>query len=519
MTVRLLFIKLGSNAETRPVVQRIRERLGDCFIAGVEEWLDTPDSVFDEVLTSHDDALFGAYTKVDLHRLTVSPALYEEIRLFEGQAIRMVDRIKYHVQADYLFDAGMPTYRDSSQARSDLVFRHSLFWDYVLRKHNFDAVISQNFSHLGWDLPLVQFCKRRGIPYLFLHDVGQFPGIQYIQESVEDLGKLSLGASLKLMCAPHLRTETPNRTVQHLPRIRGEAAASDPFHGRLPVAQGKAFKTSTLSAVLTSGIVRTEVSGLRGYVGALSLKFKRFVRQPRRTLFGFVKTMGRVRMTRQSMREEKRNWKPIPSNEKFVYFPLHFQPEASTSAKGRHFVDQREAVAMVAASLPNDWKLVVKEHPHQWRRLYERAPNYWSRIAMIPNVIVIPHDSDNGRLIADCEGVVSISHSTIATEAWATGRKVVFLGYSHLSEAPGVTCAESVEQLRALWETPFTPPSIAEIERYLRKVEDSTFEAALFGRPGHLTDAEAEVVIARTQHNITELILAWLSTKGLCTYP
>ena len=138
---------------------------------------------------------------------------------------------------------------------------------------------------------------------------------------------------------------------------------------------------------------------------------------------------------------------------------------------------------------------------------------------MIPNVVVIPHDSDNGRLIADCEGVVSISHSTVATEAWAIGRRVVFLGYSHLREAPGVACANSIEQLRALWEVPFTPPSVAEMEKYLRRVEESTFEAALYGRPGHLTDAEAEVVIDRTQRNITELILAWLSTKGLCKYP
>jgi hypothetical protein len=517
--VRLLFVKLGSNTETRPIVEKIRERLGDCFIAGVEEWLDTPDSIFDEVLTSHDDALFGAYTKVDVHRLAVSPALYEEIRLFEGRAMRMVDRVKYHVQADYLSAAGMPGYDDSFQARADLIFRHSLFWDEMLRKHKFNAVVSQNFSHLGWDLPLVHFCQLRGIPHLFLHDVGQFPGVQYIQECVDDLGKLSFGASLKTICGPRLVSETPDRVVQHLPRLRGEEAASDSFHGRLPVAQGKSFKTSTLMAVLTSGNVRTQISGFGEYVSAISPKVKRLVRQPRRATSRFVKTLGRVRMTQRSMREERRNWKSIPDTESYVYFPLHFQPEASTSAKGRHYVDQREAVAMVAASLPNDWKLVVKEHPHQWRRLYERAPNYWSRIAIIPNVVVIPHDSDNGRLIADCEGVVSISHSTIATEAWAIGRRVVFLGYSHLREAPGVACADSIEQLRALWEIPFTPPSVAEMEKYLRRVEESTFEAALYGRPGHLTDAEAEVVIDRTQRNITELILAWLSTKGLCKYP
>jgi len=519
VTVRLLFIKLGSNAETRPIVEKIRERLGDCFIAGVEEWLDTPDSVFDEVLTSHDDALFGAYTKTDINRLGVSPALYEEIRLFEGQAMRMVDRVKYHITEDYLSAAGVPKYKDSFQARSDLIFRHSVFWDEVLRKHKFDAVIRSNFSHLGWDLPLVYLCKSRGIPTLILHDGMQFPGLQYVQETVESLGILELGASLKSMCAPHLLPETPNRAVQHLRRLKSEEAVSSSHHARKHLKRDRSFNTNTLYALLTSGVVRTQVSGVRGYVGAIWVKLNRFARQPRRASSGFVKTMTRVYKTKQSMRDEKRNWKSIPDTEPYLYLPLHFQPEASTSARGRHFVDQREAVAMVAASLPNGWKLVVKEHPHQWRRLHERAPNYWSKIARIPNVVVIPHNSDNRRLIADCEGVVSISHSTIATEAWAIGRRVVFLGYSHLREAPGVACADSIEQLRALWEIPFTPPSVAEMEKYLRRVEESTFEAALYGRPGHLTDAEAEVVIDRTQRNITELILAWLSTKGLCKYP
>ena len=184
---QLLFVKLGSNPETRPIVETIRSRIPGCQILGVEERLDTPDSVFDEVITSHDDALFGSYSKFDLTSLHMSPDLYEEVRNFEGQAMRMVDRIKYHDQKDYISPpGGVPRYRDSFDSRADLVFRHALFWDHILKSRKIDAVISQNFSHLGFDLPLVKLCQTRSIPHLIFHDVGQFPGILYVQERVEE---------------------------------------------------------------------------------------------------------------------------------------------------------------------------------------------------------------------------------------------------------------------------------------------------------------------------------------------
>ena len=117
-----------------------------------------------------------------------------------------------------------------------------------------------------------------------------------------------------------------------------------------------------------------------------------------------------------------------------------------------------------------------------------------------------------------CEGVVSISHSTLGVEAWANGKRVVFLGDSHLREAPGIAYVSTLEELKRLWERPVAKHvSQGEILSYLRRVEQATFEGALYGTPAKLSGSEAESFNKRTQHNIAEVILCWLSIKGLRT--
>ena len=162
----------------------------------------------------------------------------------------------------------------------------------------------------------------------------------------------------------------------------------------------------------------------------------------------------------------------------------------------------------------------MKEHPHQWRRLYNRPRNYWRRIASIPKVRVVPHGAENSPIIRKCEGLVSISHSTLGVEAWAIGKRVVFLGDSHLREAPGISCTSSAEELRQLWRQSSHPaPSDEQFYSYLQRVERATFEGALYGTPRSLSPANAKGFLKTSQHNIAEVIICWLSMKGLTNYP
>lgn len=517
--IRLLLFKLGSNPETQPIVRSLRKQLGDCFIAGVEESRHAQASAFDEILTSHEDGMFGGFSRLDLDGLAMTSDLYEEIRSFEGQGLRMIERLNYYPQENYLMPEHTPQFGDSFQARSDLFFRYCLFWSEILHVYKFDAVISQNIAHSAWDLPLEKLCEKRGIPHLIFSDVGQWPRVQFIQESVEGIGNLSLGLRLKQLCAPRWMPETPDRVVQHLSRLTKSKPIDDPLFNKLLPREGEKFRTGVTSAFLNRGDVRSEIESTSDFFRVLYKKIRRLLMEPKDVLTGLPLLLSRVRRTRKSMKDELMVCQDLSFSMPFVFFPLHFQPEASTSARGRHFVEQREAIALVARSLPSDWRLVVKEHPHQYRRLYARTNYFWQRVSKIPRVVIVRHDLDSQEILKNSEGIVSISNSSIASEAWALGKRVVILGDSHFREAPGVTTTNSLEGLQRCWDSPPPKTSESQIYDYLRRVEDATVEGTLYGSAWYLPKQKQHELNSRMQNNVTEIILAWLSVKGLCDYP
>ena len=60
-------------------------------------------------------------------------------------------------------------------------------------------------------------------------------------------------------------------------------------------------------------------------------------------------------------------------NKKFIYFPLHFEPERTLLISGTYYTDQISVIKNIAKSIPIDFTLYVKEHPNmkltQWREI------------------------------------------------------------------------------------------------------------------------------------------------------
>jgi len=59
------------------------------------------------------------------------------------------------------------------------------------------------------------------------------------------------------------------------------------------------------------------------------------------------------------------NNSPPSFSEEYIYFPLHYQPERTTSPEGGHYVDQT-IVAKMLSKIADDQLVYVKEHPSQF---------------------------------------------------------------------------------------------------------------------------------------------------------
>lgn len=112
--------------------------------------------------------------------------------------------------------------------------------------------------------------------------------------------------------------------------------------------------------------------------------------------------------------------------DKFVLFPLHLQPEASTMVMARFFVDQVAVVENIAKCIPLSHVLYVKEHMSALG-MRKRQKEYYQRISRIPNVRLIHPAEDTQMLIRKADAVVTLT-STMGWEALLHGKPVISMG-------------------------------------------------------------------------------------------
>lgn len=124
----------------------------------------------------------------------------------------------------------------------------------------------------------------------------------------------------------------------------------------------------------------------------------------------------------------------VDFNCKYVYFPLHLQPEMTTSALGGPFVDQALAIEMLSSMLPEDIKIYVKENPKQMG--FMRGPTFFHRIGRLKNVQVIPEKINSHALIRNCIFVATIT-GTAGWEALQVGKPALIFGKAWYSSLPG----------------------------------------------------------------------------------
>ena len=136
----------------------------------------------------------------------------------------------------------------------------------------------------------------------------------------------------------------------------------------------------------------------------------------------------------------------------FVYLSLNYQPEATTSPMGGVFVDQLLMIETLAAAIPPDWLIYVKEHPGQWitnskRYFSYRYRGYYKEIIRLPNVRLMPVVTSNYDLINNARAVATVT-GTPGWEALLRSKPVLVFGYPWYQHCSGVFKVNSAESCK-----------------------------------------------------------------------
>lgn len=127
--------------------------------------------------------------------------------------------------------------------------------------------------------------------------------------------------------------------------------------------------------------------------------------------------------------------------EKFVFFPLHFQPEATTIPWGNIYSDQLYAITEISKNLPRGYFLYIKEHPAYWARNYfesfgmYRSRGFYKKISEFENVKIVSHTIPSYEIIDKSECVITVT-GTIAWECFYKSVPCVVLGDIYYKDLP-----------------------------------------------------------------------------------
>lgn len=159
----------------------------------------------------------------------------------------------------------------------------------------------------------------------------------------------------------------------------------------------------------------------------------------------------------EAKREYMRHQKKPDYSKKYIYVPLHRQPERSTSADGGVFVDQLLVIDILSHAIPKDWVIYVKENPLQWvlpRAHVARFKGHTEEIVCNSNVSVVPAETSTFDLIKNAQAVAAVT-STAAWEAVVRGKPALIFGYVWSMYCDGMfrvgdmeSCKEAIEKIK-----------------------------------------------------------------------
>lgn len=145
--------------------------------------------------------------------------------------------------------------------------------------------------------------------------------------------------------------------------------------------------------------------------------------------------------------------KPV-SGERFILYPMHFHPEASTSILAGAYLDEYEVIRNIAFSLPEGTRLYVKDHVSAWAY---PTRDFYRRIRRLPNVRLLGPNEPTKQLIKQSEGVITLT-STVGYEALLLKKQVFLYGTVFYGFHKGVTKIDKPTRLHSILQEKLSSP-------------------------------------------------------------
>jgi hypothetical protein len=322
-------------------------------------------------------------------------------------------------------------FSNTPKLTNEFALSYYYFYD-LLTKKNIELVIFANLPHEGPDFILYQVAKLLRVKVLMCYQ-NIFPNQFFVMTSLDDFGRfLTVPAIFK----HHEITPEFGFNQKLLPLVS-------------VVNQQKAEQSGRLA------LIKFKLRNKLSQIAKSLVKFSCLIISPQKlNVVKIAKKLAVIKL--QSEYENRLSKCVVPkkfldgvlnSSNKIVYFPLHLQPELTTSSIGGIFQDQVYAIEVLRALLGDEWIILVKENPYQ--NYFQRDELFFQRLSNIQNVYLVESKFPTIELIKHSTFVATIT-GTAGWESIKGGGKCLVFGqawYSSLENCLTYHSALTIDQL------------------------------------------------------------------------
>lgn len=367
----------------------------------------------------------------------------------EGIDYQIIKRCK---GAQLWVENALTRFDDDYNDRKYVYYMGLSFWNAIFQKYSIDLIFVNSLMHgMPYDGILRGLASVFEIPYLTVNNLGINPWTKYIRDEFAEA------------LIPIYNQKCMNSLKQYL-------VSEDPQAKNKDVAQFDLQIHVNPNANKGRNYI---IKLIYKFFGALGIEF--FQRVLRGTLGDkypvgstgfstnfFLRLRCHINFL-HTQRFYNQHVKRVNLSEKYIYFSLHFEPEATIQCR-MTMESQLLAIKMLHACLPAGWKIVVKEHPYQMKvnteqfsfmlhniDLFKTIP-FYRRIVDMEHVILASRDYASRELVAHAQGVAVLQGSVVVETVIAKKPLLLFSEMHPMSKAQDVFCCFNYQACREALE-------------------------------------------------------------------
>ncbi|MEK7644495.1 MAG: hypothetical protein AAB390_04305 [Patescibacteria group bacterium] len=338
----------------------------------------------------------------------------------------------------------------------DLFYRYIIYWYGVLKHFKPEAIVFTDVPHLGFSYVVYVLAKELGIKTVMYRFMKGLPSRLFFFDDFSDMKslKFAYGQALAGKIRYENLSDEMKKYLQTQNEINNVSALTYAPHIDKLIKQGTKIPKALVSFRAIINNIKQGIFFPTVIKYFFMLGHKRDILAVDEEKYNGLQIWWLYRKWNKIKKKYRREYESlqveVDYNKNYVYVPLHLQPECNTNPLGGIYDDQILLVRTLAASIPPDWLIYVKENPMQWLHYqgnFGRYSGYYDSLVEIPNVRLVRADTSTFKLINNAQAVATVSGSA-GLESLIRLKPVLLFGFGWYMDCDGVFRVEDVVSCR-----------------------------------------------------------------------